>query len=182
MGAVSRMSSYWEVVRQYFGKTEPNKEHSNDQESDKQRYDYYNNEEQTSILYLPEDILLLILQYLPPKDLISLEKTCSLIRGLIVQYNVYKTRLDKIFRFKRLNNYMALSEAACREKTAKDVSGYYKYRLYKYTYRLLLKPIEEEDDYIQTYKVGKKKQELDELVAKNIRRFSLTGLVLYIEL
>merc|ERR1712215_152383 len=96
MGAVSRMSSYWEVVRQYFGKTEPNKEHSNDQESDKQRYDYYNNEEQTSILYLPEDILLLILQYLPPKDLISLERACSLIRGLIVQYNVYRTRFSDL--------------------------------------------------------------------------------------
>ena len=44
--------------------------------------------------------------------------------------------------------------------------------------RLRLKPMEEERDaYIQTYKVGKKKQELDEFVAKNIRRFSLTGIV-----
>ena len=47
-----------------------------------------------------------------------------------------------------------------------------------FTYRVRLKSIEEErDDYIQTYKVGKKMQELDELVARNIRRFSLTGIV-----
>merc|ERR1711936_26962 len=99
MGTVGMMASYWEVVRQYFGKTDTNKEHSNDQESDKESEDG-----QRSILYLPEDILLLVLKYLSPKDLISLERTCSLIRGLIVQYNVYKTRLDKIFRLKRLNN------------------------------------------------------------------------------
>ena len=107
-------------------------------------------------------------------------------------YSVYKARLDRIFRLKRLNNYMLLSEAARQEKSGWEISGYYKTRLYKYTYRyqlyqitgiymflrLRLKPMEEERDaYIQTYKVGKKKQELDEFVAKNIRRYSLTGIV-----
>eukprot|EP00092_Neocalanus_flemingeri_P030077 GFUD01032653.1.p1 GENE.GFUD01032653.1~~GFUD01032653.1.p1 ORF type:complete len:182 (+),score=51.26 GFUD01032653.1:185-730(+) len=134
--------------------------------------------EEITILDLPEDIILLFFQYLPPKDLISLESSSCLLRGLIIHYCVYKARLDKIFKLKRLNNYMLLSEAAYREKTGQEISGYYKTRLYQYTYRLRLKPIEEEDDdYIQTYKVGKKKQELDELVAKNLRRFSLTGIV-----
>ena len=80
---------------------------------------------------------------------------------------------------------MVLSEAASKEKTGQEISGYYKTRLFQYTYRqelyqitesimflrLRLKPMEEERDaYIQTYKVGKKKQELDEFAAKNIRR------------
>ena len=33
----------------------------------------------------------------------------------------------------------------------------------------------EEDGYIQTYKVGRKKQELDNLVMKGMKRFSLIG-------
>ena len=45
--------------------TDTNKEHSNDQESDKESDD-----EQRCILYLTEDILLLVLKYLTPKDLI----------------------------------------------------------------------------------------------------------------
>ena len=66
---------------------------------------------------------------------------------------------------------------------AKSNTLTYRYHLYQTTgiymfLRLRLKPLEEERDaYIQTYKVGKKKQELDEFVAKNIRRFSLTGIV-----
>ena len=31
----------------------------------------------------------------------------------------------------------------------------------------------EEDEYIQTYKVGKKKQDLDKLASKGIKKFSL---------
>ena len=50
-------------------------------------------------------------------------------------YSVYKARLDKIFRLKRLNNYMLLSEAASKEKTGQEIIGYYKTRLYHYTYR-----------------------------------------------
>ena len=56
-------------------------------------------------------------------------------RGLIIHYSVYKARLDKIFRLKRLNNYMVLSEAASKEKTGQEISGYYKTRLYYYTHR-----------------------------------------------
>ena len=68
----------------------------------------------------------------------SLESTSSLLRCLIIHYGVYKARLDKIFRLKRLNNYMVLSEAAGREKTGLEISGYYKYRLYQYIYRYYL--------------------------------------------
>ena len=34
---------------------------------------------------------------------------------------------------------------------------------------------EEEDEYIQTYKVGRKKAELDRLVQRSMKRFSLSG-------
>jgi len=124
-----------------------------------------------TLLDLPEDIFLLIFRYLPPKDLVSLECSSAWLRGLIVYYSVYKTRLDLILIKKRLNNYMVLSEAACKDKSMEDISGYYKTRLCHYIHRVRLKPIEEErDDYIITYKVGKKKQELDDLVARNIQR------------
>eukprot|EP00092_Neocalanus_flemingeri_P040593 GFUD01044199.1.p1 GENE.GFUD01044199.1~~GFUD01044199.1.p1 ORF type:complete len:181 (+),score=42.76 GFUD01044199.1:123-665(+) len=176
-------SNYLDTVKQYFvGNCQADNESDGSGNSKAVHSDYMDNKsdsnEQETILDLPEDIILLFFQYLPPKDLISLESSSSLLRGLIIHYCVYKARLDKIFKLKRLNNYMLLSEAAYREKTGQEISGYYKTRLYQYTYRLRLKPIEEEDDdYIQTYKVGKKKQELDELVAKNLRRFSLTGIV-----
>ena len=34
---------------------------------------------------------------------------------------------------------------------------------------------QEEDEYIQTYKVGKKKQDLDRLVLKGMKSFSIIG-------
>ena len=33
----------------------------------------------------------------------------------------------------------------------------------------------EEDGYIQTYKVGRRKQELDKLVIKGLKKFSIIG-------
>jgi len=53
---------------------------------------------QTVVTDLPDDVLLIILLMLPPKDLISLESSCSRMRRVIVVYNAYKLRLDKIFR------------------------------------------------------------------------------------
>jgi hypothetical protein len=35
--------------------------------------------------------------------------------------------------------------------------------------------LREDDEYIQTYKVGKKKQELEKLVMKGMKRFSIIG-------
>ena len=54
---------------------------------------------------------------------------------MIVYYSVYKTRLDLILIKKMLNNYMVLSEAACRNKSVEEISGYYKRRLYHYIHR-----------------------------------------------
>ena len=42
----------------------------------------------------------------------------------------------------------------------------------KYYYRFLMRK-SEEDEYIQTYKVGKKKQDLDRLASKGIKKFSI---------
>jgi len=53
---------------------------------------------QTKLTDLPDDVLLMLFQMLPPKDLICLESSCSRMRRVIVLYNAYKLRLDKIFR------------------------------------------------------------------------------------
>ena len=56
------------------------------------------------------------------------------------------------------------------------MSAYYKVRLYHYTNKFRMKVVdEEEDEYIQTYKVGRKKAELDRLVQRSMKRFSLSG-------
>ena len=65
-----------------------------------------------------------------------LEASSVSIRLIIQHYSVYKSRLDYMLRLKRLNNYMALSETASRDKSAQEISGYYKTRLYQYTHRL----------------------------------------------
>lgn len=128
------------------------------------------------LLQLPDDILLLIIQYLPLEDMISWEQVCFRLRDLMVQYGVYKSRLDSICRRKRINNYMELCERAKETRTEEEVSAYYKVRLYHYTNKFRVRPVEkEEDTYIQTYKVGRKKAELDRLVQRSLKRFSLSG-------
>eukprot|EP00092_Neocalanus_flemingeri_P093890 GFUD01119360.1.p1 GENE.GFUD01119360.1~~GFUD01119360.1.p1 ORF type:complete len:163 (+),score=51.12 GFUD01119360.1:42-530(+) len=137
-------SSYLKWLRQDNGKkdclevddddNDDNCDLSNDNARDPMGREEGRDEEQ-NILDLPEDIILLFFQYLPPKDLISLESSSSLLRGLIIHYCVYKARLDKIFRLKRQENYMLLSEAASGEKTVQEMSGYYKSRLYQHTCR-----------------------------------------------
>ena len=47
-------------------------------------------------------------------------------------------------------------------------------RIRTFFLRFLARQVEE-DGYIQTYKVGRKKQELDNLVMKGMKRFSLIG-------
>jgi len=134
---------------------------------------------QTVVTDLPDDVLLIILLMLPPKDLISLESSCTRMRRVIVVYNAYKLRLDKIFRSKRLNNYMVLSPHAAQQKTGEEISQYYKLRLYKYIHRSMYIPVEmSEDDYIKLYKTEKKRQELDDLVAENRKHLTHMSLKL----
>eukprot|EP00092_Neocalanus_flemingeri_P040592 GFUD01044198.1.p1 GENE.GFUD01044198.1~~GFUD01044198.1.p1 ORF type:complete len:160 (+),score=38.15 GFUD01044198.1:123-602(+) len=134
-------SNYLDTVKQYFvgNYCQADNESDGSGNSKAVHSDYMDNKsdsnEQETILDLPEDIILLFFQYLPPKDLISLESSSSLLRGLIIHYCVYKARLDKIFRLKRQKNYMLLSEAASGEKTVQEMSGYYKSRLYQCTCR-----------------------------------------------
>lgn len=85
------------------------------------------------LIHLPDDILLLLLQYLPLSELISWEQVCTRLRDLMVQYGVYKTRLDLICRRKKINNYMELSDRARESRSGHEVSAYYKVRLYHYT-------------------------------------------------
>jgi len=128
------------------------------------------------LLQFPDDILLMIFQYLPLEDLISCEQLCTRLRYLMVHYGVYKSRLDSICKRKKINNYMQLSERAKERKTRPEISSYYKVRLYHYTNKFRVKVVDEdEDEYIQTYKVGRKKAELDRLVQRSLKRFSLSG-------
>merc|ERR1711953_1123005 len=98
---------------------------------------------------LPDEVLLAVFLLLPPRDLISLESCCRRLRSVLVYYNTYKHRLDRILRSKRLNNYMLLSEKSAGKKSYQELSQYYKYRLYKYVYSLTgrskLKPIPASD-------------------------------------
>ena len=58
------------------------------------------------------------------------------LRELVVQYSVYRGRLDRMFRAKRLNNYMLLPDSGrCSQQQA---STYYKLRLYRYCHRYCL--------------------------------------------
>ena len=116
--------------------------------------------------------------------------SCSRMRDLIVYYGVYKAMLDRICRRKRINNYMVLPETVRRNKSEEETSAYYKDRLYQYTnkygkhwdsggckmtvFRFSTRQ-REEDGYIQTYKVGRRKQELDKLVIKGLKKFSIIG-------
>jgi len=130
----------------------------------------------TNLLDLPVDLILLILQFLQPRDIIRLESSCVWLREMVVQYSVYRARLDRMFRAKRLNNYMLLPDSGrCSQQQA---STYYKLRLYRYCHRSRLRPVDQEqDDYIQTYKTELKRRELEALVAHNMRRFSITGIL-----
>jgi len=127
------------------------------------------------LLQMPDDILLLLTRFLSIEDIFRMEQVCRSLRDLIVDYGVYKVRLDSICRRKRINNYMALSERAREQRTLEEVSAYYKLRLYHYTHKSRVRVGEDEDEYIQTYKVGRKKAELDRLVQRSLRRFSLSG-------
>lgn len=128
------------------------------------------------LLQLPDDILLVLLDYLPLEDLLRCEQVCLVLREVVQLYGVYKVRLDTICRRKRINNYMELSQRARESRTGEEVSAYYKVRLYHYTNKFRVKVVdEEEDEYIQTYKVGRKKAELDRLVQRSMKRFSLSG-------
>jgi len=126
------------------------------------------------LLHLPDDILLLLLRYLPLQDLIRTEQVCSRLREVVISYSTYKARLDAICRSKRINNYMALSERAREDRSVAEVSAYYKVRLYQYTHKWRLRLGDQQDEYIRTYKVGRRKAELDRYVEKTVRRFSLS--------
>ena len=104
--------------------------------------------EEESILHLPDDIWLSILSYLSIQDVVRYageyaasteyalhrcEASCSMLRGLIVYYGVYKSILDRICRRKRINNYMLLPVGLSRTRTELEISAYYKRRLYLYT-------------------------------------------------
>jgi len=127
------------------------------------------------LLQMPDDILLFLTRFLSIEDLFRMEQVCKSLRDLIIDYGVFKIRLDSICRRKRINNYMALSESARQQRTMEEVSAYYKLRLYHYTHKSRARVAEDEDEYIQTYKVGRKKAELDRLVQRSLRRFSLSG-------
>jgi len=128
----------------------------------------------TRLTDLPDEILMTVLMLLSPRDLISVEGSCSRLRSVVVHYNAYRHKLDRILRSKKLNNYMLLSERSAQKKSNQEVSQYYKYRLYKYVYRSRLKPIPpSDDDYLRTYKTKQKQEELDSLVAEQTRRLSL---------
>ena len=92
-----------------------------------------------------------------------------------MEYGVYKTILDRICKRKGINNYMVMPERLRRGKTEEEISAYYKSRLYNYTNKFRTRS-KEDDEYIQTYKVGKKKKELDKLVLKGMKRFSIIGM------
>jgi hypothetical protein len=78
----------------------------------------------SALLALPDDSLLLVLRLLPLQDLVRsapslrtgeswvcrCEQVCSGLREVVVQYGLYKARLDSICRRKRINNYMVLPE------------------------------------------------------------------------
>jgi len=96
----------------------------------------------------------------------------STLHNLIVSYGVYKRILDRICRRKRINNYMVMPEMVRRTKTEMEISQYYKIRLYHYTNKSFTRQ-KLEDEYIKTYKVGKKKQDLDKLVTKGMKIFSI---------
>eukprot|EP00090_Calanus_glacialis_P045430 TRINITY_DN8425_c0_g1_i2.p1 TRINITY_DN8425_c0_g1~~TRINITY_DN8425_c0_g1_i2.p1 ORF type:complete len:103 (-),score=31.05 TRINITY_DN8425_c0_g1_i2:101-409(-) len=100
--------------------------------------------------------------------------SCSMLRDVIIYYGVYKGMLDRICKRKRINNYMVMPDTVRRLKTEQEISAYYKRRLYQYTYKAFTRQ-QEEDEYIQTYKVGKKKQDLDRLVLKGMKKFSIIG-------
>lgn len=64
---------------------------------------------------------------------VRLESSCVWLREMVVQYSVYRARLDRMFRAKRLNNYMLLPDSGrCSQQQA---STYYKLRLYRYCHR-----------------------------------------------
>eukprot|EP00090_Calanus_glacialis_P045429 TRINITY_DN8425_c0_g1_i1.p1 TRINITY_DN8425_c0_g1~~TRINITY_DN8425_c0_g1_i1.p1 ORF type:complete len:103 (-),score=28.83 TRINITY_DN8425_c0_g1_i1:101-409(-) len=100
--------------------------------------------------------------------------SCSMLRDVIIYYGVYKGMLDRICKRKRINNYMVMPDTVRRLKTEQEISAYYRRRLYQYTYKAITRQ-GEEDEYIQTYKVGKKKQDLDRLVLKGMKKFSIIG-------
>eukprot|EP00092_Neocalanus_flemingeri_P039226 GFUD01042703.1.p1 GENE.GFUD01042703.1~~GFUD01042703.1.p1 ORF type:complete len:181 (+),score=56.07 GFUD01042703.1:187-729(+) len=127
-----------------------------------------------NILHLPDDVWLGILSSLQILDIVRCEMSCTMLQDLIVYYGVYKARLDMICRRKRINNYMVLPETVRTGKTEQEISAYYKSRLYHYTNKCWPRQVEE-DEYVQTYKVGKKKQELDNLVLKGMKKFSIIG-------
>eukprot|EP00092_Neocalanus_flemingeri_P078818 GFUD01098104.1.p1 GENE.GFUD01098104.1~~GFUD01098104.1.p1 ORF type:complete len:180 (+),score=58.14 GFUD01098104.1:156-695(+) len=128
----------------------------------------------SNILQLPGDVWLGILSSLQMQDIVRCEMSCTVLHDLIVHYGVYKGRLDMICRRKRINNYMVLPETVRSGKTEQEISAYYKSRLYHYTNKCWPRQVEE-DEYVQTYKVGKKKQELDNLVLKGMKKFSIIG-------
>jgi len=143
-----------------------------------QHYNQYGDQkyqQTTHFTYLPDDTLAIIFKYLPPKDVISCELVCRQFRDIIIHYNIYKSMLDSICRRKRINNYMVLSDKARQGKTSQERSAYYKTRLYHYTNKFRLRLDVKEDAYIETYKVGRRKQELDRLVERSMKRFSLSG-------
>jgi len=122
---------------------------------------------------LPDDILAILFEYLLPADIIRCELVCRRFRSLIVEYSIYKVLLDSICKRKKINNYMALSCRAKEVKTQEERSQYYKYRLYHYTNKFKLRYKETNDTYIETYKVGRRKAELERLVEMGMKRFSL---------
>ena len=52
----------------------------------------------TKLTDLPDEVLLVILLLLSPRDLISLESSCRRMRSVVVNYNTYKHKLDRILR------------------------------------------------------------------------------------
>ena len=52
----------------------------------------------TRLTDLPDEVIIQILMLMAPRDLISLEVSCRRLRSLVVHYNAYKYKLDRILR------------------------------------------------------------------------------------
>ena len=84
-----------------------------------------------SISQLPTELLVKIFLFLDVDELISMERVSPVYRAIIVNNDIYKLKLDRIFRAKGVNNYMALRPHLCYW-TKEETHKYYKMRLYKY--------------------------------------------------
>jgi len=70
--------------------------------------------------------------------LCSVEECSHGLRDVVVNGRMYKRRLGRIFRRKKVNNYMLLTQELEGAQSALENSQYYKKKLFNYTHRQVI--------------------------------------------